>query len=130
LVTGAAKAGLEELPVFSKKIVLPKVSPIRASRSPSPSMSTKFGLLRVPTSVIARAGAGSRLEIPTRAQTASRRVAVRLILSRVRREAPRTRRSRRRVRPASRTTSAASSGFETAVPSSTRKQDVFMKSPL
>ena len=41
-----AKAGLVALPVLRKKIVLPYSSPMKASRSPSPSMSAKAGLAK------------------------------------------------------------------------------------
>src|SRR3990172_12695410 len=50
LAEAAAKAGAALLPVFWKKKVVPESSPMKASRSPSPSRSAKPGLLRDPTS--------------------------------------------------------------------------------
>src|SRR5919108_1019 len=44
-----AKAGAEEEPVFSKKIVFPRLLPMKASRSPSPSRSAKAGEALPPT---------------------------------------------------------------------------------
>ena len=48
----AAKAGAEEVPVLWKKTVLPQRSPMKASRSPSPSMSAKTGAAARPTLLI------------------------------------------------------------------------------
>ena len=49
--TGGANTGAVVVPVFAKKNVPPATSPTKASRSPSPSMSTKVGTLKSPTSV-------------------------------------------------------------------------------
>ena len=46
------KSGAVDVPVFSKKTVLPNLSPMKASRSPSPSMSTKSEAALKPTSLI------------------------------------------------------------------------------
>ena len=49
LVDGAAKAGAVAVPEFAKKIVLPSSLPMKASRSPSPSMSASSTRAERPT---------------------------------------------------------------------------------
>nr|WP_240592738.1 hypothetical protein [Macromonas bipunctata] len=51
LVLAAAKAALLAVPVFRKNSVLPSLLPTKASKSPSPSMSTSVGLALSPTSL-------------------------------------------------------------------------------
>ena len=79
LVTGAAKAGARAVPVFLKKIEFPSSSPTKASRSPSPSMSTKAGVESSPTSRRPQGSAGSRRPAfaPARARRAPGRAAPR-----------------------------------------------------
>ena len=111
MVSGSAKAGALAVPVFAKKIVLPKPSPTKASRSPSPSRSAKAGdalrgsprstrtlprpkAARGFTKLGGRASAGSPSGAPRSAAANARRARACSTRRAVRHEAPRMRRSR------------------------------------